>query len=157
MGALGLGLEYTGTGDYRISFNKEEISSAIAFFFVNDFFSTLLPVALNTYSYYQVYKILNSTKMLQYYNTKQASRFFVSLSVPIICFLPGILLDMIGLIWNYDNDYLEFISQALTSIWLVLVLWSFCILNPSDNSRRRETSISIDLSEISSSKRTTLV
>lgn len=155
--SFGMKLHCIAPGQYFLEMNIGETSSKFIYFIINDFINILLPVVANTYCYYQIYKTLNSMQMFQYRNLSHTYGFFWSVVIPLICFMPGVIQDIVVVFADLEIHLIiiiQFISETLQTVWGVLFLWSYWSFYLAESPERRKTSLFLDLSELASDSRT---
>jgi len=145
---FGISVVYNGPGQYYVRINATGFKNKFMLLFVFDFLTTLLPVAITTYGYFKVYKILKEFQ--QRYSTRNSPwKTFCFIIIPIICFAPGVAFDVCN-VFNLENtEILQYVSILFYQVWGLFTLASFWFIKPAEE--RKDSYIDISIQTITNS------
>jgi len=148
---FGISIVYDGSGQYFVRINATGFKNKFMFLFVFDFLTTLLPVAITTYGYFKVYKILKEFQ--QRYSTRNSPwKTFCFLIIPFICFTPGVAFDVCS-VFNQENpEILDYVSTVCHQVWGLCTLASFWFIKPAQERKDSHINISIQTMSNNSDK-----
>jgi len=99
-----------------------------------NFLTTFIPVLVTTFGYFKAYKILKEFQQ-RYAIKRSSSKTFYFLLIPLICFAPGVVSDLLLVFNKETNEILHFSSTVLHELWGVFTLLGFWLTKPAEKTR----------------------
>ena len=121
---------YEDTLIFAVDFDFETLEEKIIYLLVNDVFIKILPVGITSYFYYKVYQTLKKLSAL-YPLLRNSSKMLYFVFLPIICFLPTLITDVMAVGSDDTSQLMEFIKVVMYHTWGILNLWCFSFLKPA--------------------------
>jgi len=147
-------MHYKIHGMYSIGYSPQTFFDQSISFVAFGLIGIVLPISLIVIYFYKVNLLIKSSSLSFANKTKRNLSIWWYPSVAVICFIPGLLCDVvIGLSGQFYPFWLSIVSNLLHRAWAFVNLWVYWRLTATPNQTSEDT---LDQSLKSDSKLTTV-
>ena len=113
------------------------------FFLIYSFLTALVPVIVTTFGYFKACKILKELQQRYAIKSSLSNKFYF-LIIPLICFAPGVVSDLLLVFDKEPDEIFEYLTIVLHELWGLLTLLGFWLTRPAE--KRTDSSVYVSLS-----------